>query len=184
MSLPERLRDILAKLRSTFDSDIPDPDTLDHSGEVEVKGQTFIARSSVPLSQLEGEDSFTVYLHTKPSDNDMDGPERIRYFHAENRREISAILVSLDYIEGRVQQSTQVSSLPREIFMQRVDRALGRGGGRRDNQNRFGGGGRGRPPMPGQGGRGRRSRPRPMMMMRKDESVSPLASEESEASFD
>ncbi len=134
MSLPEKLRYILVKLGEVFDAELPDPDELEHSGEVMIRGQAFTTRSSAPLEELANQEKFTVYLHNTGGPAAGDG--HLYYFHFEGRREISAVNVSLSHVDGSVQQSVTMSSLPREIFLQRVERRLGKSSGNEQQQRR------------------------------------------------
>lgn len=145
MTLPEKLHHIREKLLECFDVNLPDPDQLTHSGSVTVRGQSFTTLSSVSLDDLTKGNGFTIYLHSAEGNDN----EEINYFHFEGRREISAVYIKLKMVEGSVRQSVTFSSLPREIFVQMVERRLGRGGKREKR------------PRPG-GFMGRRSRPRPM----------------------
>ncbi len=162
MTLPERLHHILVKLRESFDTDLPDPAELEHSGELEIRGQMFTTRSSVPLDELPQAHKFTIYLHSRPADG-AEGGEHLFFFHFEGRHEISSVFVKLDVVEGNVRQNVTLSSLPREIFLQMVERRLGRGPPR--ERRRHGGhGGRGGGPHGGRGG-GRGFHPRPPAAM-------------------
>lgn len=162
MTLPERLHHILLKLREGFDIELPDPAELEHSGEIEIRGETYTTRASVPLNDFSQETKFTIYLHTRKTEG-VDH-EHLFYFHFEGRREISSVYVKLDLVEGNVRQNVTLSSLPREIFVQMVERKLGRGAprdrGMRDNRGRGAGRGGGKRPW---GGRGMQRPPVPML---------------------
>lgn len=121
MSLPERLHRILVTLREAFGSNLPDPAELTHSGELTIRGEEYVTRSSVPIDDIAQQEKFTVYLHCTGDH------ERVHYFHFEGRKELSSVYVRLDMAEGGLRQSVTLSSLPREIFVQRVEKSLGRG---------------------------------------------------------
>lgn len=145
MTLPEKLHHIRVKLLECFDLDLPDPDQLTHSGSLTVRGQSFTTLSSISLEELSRGNSFTVYLHAEG-----EADEKIYYFNFDSRREVSAVQIKLEKVEGSLRQSVQFSSLPREIFVQMVERRMGRAGPRQ---------------RPNRGGfMGRRSRPRPQPM--------------------
>lgn len=146
MSLTERLHRILVKLRESFDSDLPDPATLMHSGEVMVKGHPVLVSSSAPQDELVGEEVMTVYLHAKPREDSDE--EAVRYFHFEGRKELGYIYVMINRKEdGTIRQQVSVSSLPREIVMGIIDRHMGRGAPRERRGGRGGGDRRPMPPM-------------------------------------
>lgn len=171
MALPERLHEILLKLREAFEMDLPDPASLTHSGEFERRGQMYTVRSSAPLETLANEDVYAVYTHSQSpesSESEAEAPEHLRYFYFEGRGQMSAVQIQLDMIEGGLKQLVKVSSLPRELFLQRVEQELGRGAPRQRRPNRFGAGGQ------GDMRRSRRRQNEPLPFEELSEDMSPL----------
>lgn len=150
-SLVSLLNTLVGKLKQCFDSSLPLPSKLAHSGEMTVRGRTAEVHSSVPLDEITSAPEVTVYLHlhsasAAPADADeteMGGApsaEIVRYFHFSQREPLSTIYITLTEMDGSVRQTIHMASLPKERAVGIVENFMGQGkprfGGRRPSSRR------------------------------------------------